>query len=159
MRRSSSNPTGIYRSLMLLVASVFLMLLYHGVWSAEPAKKIVLIGGPASVGAAIGEHDFSDGIRLLKQFLDASPDTRGVKVVAYPDGWPTGAALEGASTLVFYFAGLESHPLNDAAHRAQFIRLLHEGAGVIALHQASTAGARHSYRSGALVGWGALWNG
>ena len=143
MRRSSSKPMGIYRSLMLLVASAFLIPLYHGVWSAEPGRKIVLIGGPASVGAAIGEHDFPDGIRLLKQFLDASPDTRGVKIVAYPDGWPTEeSALEGASTLVFYFAGLESHPLIDAAHRAQFIRLLRAGAGVVSLHQASTVPAQ-----------------
>src|ERR1700690_975025 len=36
MRRSSSKPMGIYRSLMLLVASAFLIPLYHGVWSAEP---------------------------------------------------------------------------------------------------------------------------
>src|SRR5271155_5803944 len=102
MQSSSFKPVGSYR--MLLVAGAFLMPLCHGAWSAEPARKIVLIGGPASVGAAIGEHDFPDGIKLLKQFLDASPDTRGAKVVAYPDGWPTEAStLDGASTLVFYF--------------------------------------------------------
>jgi len=126
---------------MLVVIISFLMLISNGVWSAESAKKIVLMGGPKSHG--IGEHDFPNGITLLKEFLDASPDARSVKVVTYPDGWPTEAtALEGASTLVLYFDGVQggddSHPLFNAAHRAQFQKLMKRGAGVVALHQAST---------------------
>jgi quercetin dioxygenase-like cupin family protein/type 1 glutamine amidotransferase len=114
----------------------------HSVCSAAPAKKIVLIGGPTSHALGVGEHDSPDGIRLLKGFLDASADTRGANIVAYPDGWPTTAsALEGAASLVLYFDGLGSHPLNDAARRAQFARLLQSGAGVVALHQASTVPA------------------
>lgn len=142
MRRSKFNRAGIYRALTLLVASAVLVPLCHRAWSAEPAGNIVLIGGPTDAGDGVGEHDFPDGIRLLKEFLDASPDAAGVKVVAYPDGWPREAsALEGASTIVFYFAGVDSHPLNDTPRRAQVEELLRHGTGVVALHQASTVPA------------------
>jgi quercetin dioxygenase-like cupin family protein len=129
---------------MLVITICLQMVVGNGVWSAEPSKKIVLIGGPKSHG--VGEHDFPNGIALFKEFLDASPEARRVEVVAYPDGWPTGAsALEGASTLVLYFDGVEdgddSHPLFNAAHRAQFEKLMKLGTGVVALHQASTVAA------------------
>jgi quercetin dioxygenase-like cupin family protein len=145
MQRFSRNGADIYRSLVLMGAISFLLLLCNSVWSAGAAKKIVLIGGPKSYG--VGEHDFPNGIALFKAFLDASPDARSVTVAAYPDGWPTDAsALEGASTLVFYFDGVQggedSHPLFDAAHRAQFEKLMKSGAGVVAFHQASTVPAK-----------------
>jgi quercetin dioxygenase-like cupin family protein/type 1 glutamine amidotransferase len=143
MRSSHLKGAGMSPSPILAAASVLLLALCHSVWSAEPAKKIVLIGGgSASRALGVGEHDFPDGIRLLRDFLEASADTRGAKVVAYPDGWPTQAsALEGTSSLVLYFDGLGAHPLNDPARRAQFARLLQSGAGVVALHQASTVPA------------------
>jgi len=127
--------------LLLVVSASGLLLLGDGARSADAAKKIVLIGGPKSHG--IGEHDFPDGILLLKEFLDESPDARGVSVAAYPDGWPMDStALEGASTLVLYFDGLpvgaDSPPSLSTAHREQFERLMKRGVGVVALHQAST---------------------
>jgi len=127
-----------------VISLACLLLRCNDVWSAESTKKIVLIGGPKSHG--IGEHDFSNGITLLKEFLDSSPDARSAKVVAYPDGWPMEAsALDGASALVLYFDGVqggeESHPLFSATHRAQFEKLMNGGAGVVVLHQASTVPA------------------
>jgi hypothetical protein len=144
VRRFHSKEGGVSHSLLLGVSVALLMLLGNAVWSAETAKKIVLIGGPKSHG--VGEHDFPDGIRLLKEFLEDSPEARDVKVVAFPDGWPMEtSALDGASTLVLYFDGVQggedSHPLFNAAHREQFQRLMKQSAGVVALHQASTVPA------------------
>src|SRR5687768_2762450 len=72
----------------------------------------------------------------------SSPDIRAldnVSVEAYPDGWPTDpAVLEHASTVVWYFDGLEVHPLLDATRRAQFDRLRRQGVGLVTFHQAST---------------------
>jgi quercetin dioxygenase-like cupin family protein/type 1 glutamine amidotransferase len=144
MRRISRTRMAVTRSLMLVIAICLQLLPAYGVRSAEPSRTIVLIGGPKSHG--FGEHDFPNGISLLKQFLDASPDARGAKIVAYPDGWPTEeSGLEDASTLVLYFDGVQggedSHPLFNPAHRAQFEKLMLRGAGVVALHQASTVPA------------------
>ena len=123
------------------VLAALLLLLGGIAWSSPPEKTIVLIGGPKSHGA--GEHDFPAGISLIKQFIEESPDARGMRVLAYPNGWPEDAsALDGASSVVLYFDGLQggetSHPLLDAAHRAQFESLMKAGGGVVALHQAST---------------------
>lgn len=142
MRRFGLHRATIAHSFMLAASVACLLLLSNGVWSAESTKKIVLIGGPISHG--IGEHDFANGIALLKEFLDSSPDARTMKVITYPDGWPMEAsALDGASALVLYFDGVEGggHPLLSATHRAQFEQLMKRGAGVVALHQASTVPA------------------
>jgi quercetin dioxygenase-like cupin family protein len=142
MRRFGLHRATIAHSFMLAASVACLLLLSNCVWSAESTKKIVLIGGPLSHG--IGEHDFANGIALLKEFLDSSADARTMKVIAYPDGWPMEAsALDGASALVLYFDGVEGggHPLLSATHRAQFEQLMKDGAGVVALHQASTVPA------------------
>lgn len=133
--------TRMHRSTFLLVTlSVCLPLVFLcGVaWGAAPPKKIVLIGGP-KIHGGVGAHDTSKGIVVLKELLDGSPGARDVRILAYPDGWPSeDSAFEGASTIVFFFDGLESHPLLNAAHRAQFEKAMKGGAGVVALHQAST---------------------
>ena len=130
-----------YRSSFLLVilsVSLTLVFICGVAWGVAPPKKIVLIGGP-KIHGGIGQHDTSKGIVVLKELLDASPDARDVRILAYPDGWPSeDSALEGASTIVFYFDGLESHPLLNAAHRVQFEKLMEGGTGVVAFHQAST---------------------
>lgn len=103
-------------------------------------KKIVLIGGAASEGPA--RHAYPDGVRLLESFLRSAPEARGAKIETFADGWPDDpAALDGASTLVLYFDGLDKHPLLDAGHRRQFEELMQRGVGLVALHQASTVPA------------------
>lgn len=108
--------------------------------AADAPKRIVLIGGPKSEGPA--RHDYPNGVRLLSALLDSSPDAQAIDsliVAAYPDGWPADpAALEGASTIVCYFDGLGRHPLLDGTRRARFEASMHQGAGFVALHQAST---------------------
>ncbi len=81
---------------------------------------------------------------MLKALLDSSPDAQAIGLVvdAYPDGWPFDpAALTGAATIVWYFDGLEKHPLLNATHRTQFEASMKEGAGLVALHQAMTVPA------------------
>ena len=108
--------------------------------SETAPRKIVLIGGTKSEGP--GRHDYPNGIRLLRDFLESSPDTKqfnGLSIAAFPDGWPTDSdALNGAATIVWYFDGLQNHPLNDPDRRAQFDELMKRGVGLVALHQAST---------------------
>jgi quercetin dioxygenase-like cupin family protein len=102
-------------------------------------KTIVLIGGPRTQGPA--EHDHPDGIRLLQTILESSPDIKALnlRVAAYPDGWPVeDAAFENAATVVWYFDGLPRHPMTDTNRRARFQRLMDQGVGLVALHQAST---------------------
>ncbi len=103
------------------------------------SKTIVLIGGPASHDPA--EHDHPNGIRVLQTVLESSPDLHAlnVRVQAYPDGWPAEeAVLEQATTVVWYFDGLEKHPMMDAARRQRFQRLMDRGVGLVTLHQAVT---------------------
>jgi quercetin dioxygenase-like cupin family protein len=109
---------------------------------ADPtgARRIVLIGGAKSEGTS--QHDYPNGVRLLKAILDSSPEVQAVEgllVDAHPDGWPADpAAFDGAVTLVWYFDGVERHPLLDAARRAQVEGLMKRGVGLVALHQATT---------------------
>ncbi|MGI9024618.1 MAG: ThuA domain-containing protein [Burkholderiaceae bacterium] len=122
----------------LLLACILLCL--APVCDGHAFRKIVLIGGAKSEGPA--RHDYPDGARLLKAFLESSPDANAgadLRVDAYPDGWPADpAALAGAATIVWYFDGMDKHPLLDAGRRARFDALMRQGAGLVVLHQAST---------------------
>ena len=108
--------------------------------AASATTRIVIIGGIKSEGPA--RHDYPNGVRLLNAFLLSSPDVKHIRnlvIDSYPDGWPADpAALEGASTVVWYFDGLQRHPLLDAARREAFEALMKRGVGLVALHQAAT---------------------
>jgi len=108
--------------------------------SAPQAKTVVLIGGRKS--HAPGEHAHPDGIRILQALIETSPDLGGAGrtvVHSYPDGWPDDpAVLDRAATIVWYFDGLERHPLLDPVRRARFDALMKKGVGLVTLHQSST---------------------
>ena len=62
-------------------------------------------------------------------------------MLTYTGGFPTDlGVLDGASTVVLYFDGLQETepPLLEAARIAQREKIMAAGAGLIALHQAST---------------------
>lgn len=121
---------GLWRAWVLLAA------LLTGC-ADDAGPKIVLIGGPHSEAA--GRHEYAAGIDTLKSLLEAAPEGRHAKVVTFDHGWPAQpAALDDAATIVFYFDGLDKHPLTDPSHRQQFDALMRRGVGLVALHQAST---------------------
>jgi mannose-6-phosphate isomerase-like protein (cupin superfamily)/type 1 glutamine amidotransferase len=112
------------------------LLIASAVGAADAAHKVVLIGGPKSEGP--GRHDYAIAVRVLDQLLESSPDLQNVAVESHPARWPEDAALEGASTIVWYFDGLDQHPLLTAERRAHFEALMQKGVGLVVLHQAST---------------------
>lgn len=138
----SSMPVNGGRRLLALIAAGALMA-SHSASGAGETRRIVLIGGVKSEAAA--QHDYPNGVRLLKAFLDSSPELQaidGLIVDAHPDGWPADpAAFDGVATIVWYFDGVEKHPLLDAGRRAQIETLMKKGVGLVALHQAITVPA------------------
>ncbi|HEY0864813.1 MAG TPA: cupin domain-containing protein [Lacunisphaera sp.] len=111
-----------------------------GTQPAPPAaKKIVLIGGKKSHGP--GMHDFPNGIPYLAALLRAAPAFSGAEVLTYTTGFPDDlSVLQGASAVVLYFDGVQEKPapLLAPARVAALQKLMDAGAGLIALHQAST---------------------
>lgn len=100
----------------------------------EPPRKIVLIGGADSEGP--GRHDYPQGVRALQALLESSPQ---LAVTAYSDGWPRDPKVfDDAAAVVWYFDGLDKHPLRDPTRRATFEAAMRRGVGLVALHQAST---------------------
>lgn len=123
-----------------LVLAIALAVGLPGGAQALATKEIILIGGDTPHGP--GVHDAQGVVTALKRYLDSSPDIRAMKnvaVVAYPKGWPTDPhAFDRAATIVWYFDGLEHHPLLDAARRVQLAALMRRGVGLVTFHQAST---------------------
>lgn len=106
------------------------------------AKKIVLIGGDKSHGPR--EHDFPNGIPLIAAWLRATPAFANADILTYTTGFPKDpTVLKGASSIVLYFDGVQQKPapLADAGRVAQLQEAMDAGAGLIALHQASTVPA------------------
>lgn len=132
----SAGTGGLSRA--ILGTLLIVALLIGGTAASEPApRKIVLIGGTKSEGPA--RHDYPNGIRLIQRLLESSPDAKSVVVEAHPEGWPAdSSAFDDASTIVWYFDGLDKHPLHNAVRCAQFEALMKRGVGLVALHQAST---------------------
>ena len=101
--------------------------------------KIVLIGGKKSHPP--GEHDYPNAIPKIQSFLKGSATFKGVEVTEYPTAWPSDpAALDGASTVVLYFDGVNEDPppMQNPARIAQLKKAMAAGAGLVCLHQAST---------------------
>jgi type 1 glutamine amidotransferase len=107
--------------------------------AVDVPRKVVLIGGAKSEGP--GRHDYPNGIRALERLLSSSPDfqaVRGLDIDAHPDGWPHASAFDDASTVVWYFDGLDKHPLLAPERLAQFQHSMRAGVGLVVLHQATT---------------------
>src|ERR1044072_1406762 len=121
---------------MKLVVMVCALFIASTVGAASAPHKIVLIGGHKSEEQ--GRNDYAIAVRVLDQLLKSSPDLQNAAVESHPTRWPDDAALDGANTIVWYFDGLDQHPLLAAERRAHFEALMKKGVGLVALHQAST---------------------
>lgn len=119
-------------------AAALLLCVWLSACSQPAPRTVVIIGGVASEGP--GKHDYPQGVRKLQALIEASPQARAsLRVIAYPNGWPQDPrALDGADTVVWYFDGLDRHPLRDPQRRKNFEALMQRGVGLVALHQAST---------------------
>lgn len=150
MRKQDGNTQRARIRTALLIGITLLMLLAAGCRGPGEGRRIVLIGGTGTEGP--GKHAYAEGGRRLAALIGASPQARGAEIIVYDRGWPTDpAALQGASTVVLYFDGLDRHPLRDAARRAQLEALVQRGVGLVALHQASTVPAGNAHFD--LRGW------
>ncbi|HWM69409.1 MAG TPA: ThuA domain-containing protein [Steroidobacteraceae bacterium] len=112
--------------------------------TASP-PTIVLIGGNKQ-GYPRTEHDYPDGILAIERLIKGSPQLQAASPVikAFPAGFPSDLSkIADADVVVVYF-GMDyrpprmTAPLEDLARRAAMERLMAKGAGLIALHQAST---------------------
>ena len=107
--------------------------------ATDSPRKIVLIGGAKSEGS--GRHDYPSGIRVLARLLKSSPELPGLEIESHPDGWPADSAFDRASAVVWYFDGLDNHPLLATERRERFEAAMRAGVGLVVLHQASTVPA------------------
>jgi len=106
----------------------------------EPSKKptkIVLIAGKKSHGP--GDHEYEQGVALLKDCLDHTTNVSGLKTEVYLDGWPDDArTLEDADTILYYSDGADHgekyHPLLREERLETINRLMRRGVGFIAIH-------------------------
>lgn len=135
------GKSGRWRPLKLAVVALLSALMVQAPSPAvagKPDRVIVLIGGNTPHNS--GVHEAGNGVRRIAALLEAAPAISGKFAIrAYPDGWPVDSrAFDRAATILWYFDGLEHHPLRDPARRARFATLMKRGVGLITLHQAST---------------------
>ena len=113
--------------------------------AAPPQLTIALIGGDKQ-GYPRSEHDYPDGILAIERLIKGSPQLQALNPVikAFPAGFPADLSqIADADVVVLYFGAdyrppRMTNPLEDPARLAAMKQLMATGAGLIALHQAST---------------------
>jgi len=105
----------------------------------SPVKKVVLIAGKKSHGP--GVHEYEKDVKLLKHFLDTSPNTKHIKAEAHFDGWPQDPkTLDDADTIVLLSDGLDKqypldqHPFLKGDHLQVIERQVRRGCGLVVIH-------------------------
>jgi quercetin dioxygenase-like cupin family protein/type 1 glutamine amidotransferase len=111
--------------------------------AAPSGPTIVLIGGDKQ-GYPRTEHDYPDGILSIERLIKGSPQLQALNPVvkSFPAGFPSDLSqIADADVVLLYFGmdyGKMSHVLDNEPRRAAMQQLMAKGAGLIALHQAST---------------------
>lgn len=111
-----------------------------------------MIGGKKSHGP--GAHDFPRAIPHLTAKLQATPAFSSFEILGFPTGFPPDlSVLDNATAVLLYFDGVmeKPEPLINPARIAALQKLMDAGAGLIALHQASTLPAGN--QSVPLLAW------
>ena len=118
--------------------------------AATPAgPTIVLIGGDKQ-GYPRSEHDYPDGILAIERLIKGCPQLQALhpNVKSFPAGFPADLSQIADADVVLLYFGMDyktmSHVLDDDGRREAMARLMAKGAGLIALHQASTVPNRTS---------------
>jgi len=117
--------------------------------AASAGPTIILIGGDKQ-GYPRTEHDYPDGILAIERLIKGSPQLQSLNpiVKSFPAGFPSDLSqIDDADVVLLYF-GMDyqkmSHVLDNKPRRVAMERLIAKGAGLIALHQASTVPDRTS---------------
>jgi len=105
---------------------------------ARRGKKVVLIAGPIT-GHPKHSHEYERSVILLKQLLDTSPSTRGLRTEVYFSGWPTDeTVLNDADTIVLVTDGGDrketDHPLYVGSRFQTLERQMKRGCGLVQFH-------------------------
>jgi quercetin dioxygenase-like cupin family protein/type 1 glutamine amidotransferase len=104
---------------------------------------IVLIGGDKQ-GYPRTEHDYPDGILAIERLIKGSPQLQALNPVvkSFPTGFPSDLSqIADADVVLLYFGlnyGTMTDVLDNEPRRVAMQQLMAKGAGLIALHQAST---------------------
>src|SRR6202453_5414022 len=117
--------------------------------AAQSGPTIVLIGGDKQ-GYPRTEHDYPDGILAIERLIKGSPQLQALNPVvkSFPTGFPSDLSqIADADVVLLYFGmdyGTMSQVLDNEPRRVTMERLMAKGAGLIALHQASTVPSQTS---------------
>jgi quercetin dioxygenase-like cupin family protein/type 1 glutamine amidotransferase len=115
----------------------------HTVAAAQSGPTIVLIGGDKQ-GYPRTEHDYPDGIQAIERLIAGSPQLQAIHPVvkSFPAGFPSDLSQIADANVILMYYGMDyskmSHALDSEPRRAAVAQLMAKGAGLIALHQAST---------------------
>jgi len=102
----------------------------------KATKKVVMIAGPTRHPRGTHEHD--QGFLLLKSCLDASPNTRNLKIEVHSNNWPADPrTLDDADTIVMFNEGWDDHLLARPDRREAVRKLMDRGVGLVGLHGAT----------------------
>ncbi len=135
----------------LLIAMAALVFVTSPSARADTARPvIVLIGGPDQ-GYPKGEHDYIAGTLKIERLIKYSPELQAVNpiVKSFPLGFPKDLTQIADADVVLLYCGLDyasgkGHPLEAPENLEAMGRLMAKGAGLIALHQASTVSSKDS---------------
>jgi type 1 glutamine amidotransferase len=100
-------------------------------------KKIVFIAGRKSHGP--GEHEYAQGMQLLKNLVDKHPDVKAVDSEYHERGWPVNEnTLEDADSIVLYCDGSDhsedAHPILSGNRLNTLARQMKRGCGFVCIH-------------------------
>jgi quercetin dioxygenase-like cupin family protein/type 1 glutamine amidotransferase len=110
---------------------------------AQSRPTIVLIGGDKQ-GYPRTEHDYPDGILAIERLIKGSPQLQAINpiVKSFPTGFPSDLSQIADADVILLYFGMDyskmSQVLDNEPRRAAVEKLMTKGAGLIALHQAST---------------------
>jgi mannose-6-phosphate isomerase-like protein (cupin superfamily)/type 1 glutamine amidotransferase len=117
--------------------------------AAQGGPIIVLIGGDKQ-GYPRTEHDYPDGILAIERLIKGSTQFQVLNptIKSFPAGFPSDLSeIADADVILLYF-GMDYRTMSDVLdskpRREAIERLMDKGAGLIALHQASTVPDRTS---------------
>jgi mannose-6-phosphate isomerase-like protein (cupin superfamily)/type 1 glutamine amidotransferase len=136
-------------AICVLAAGAFFTFVASTAAAAPGGPTIVLIGGDKQ-GYPRTEHDYPDGILAIERLIKGSPQLQALNptVKSFPAGFPSDLSQIADADVVLLYFGMDYRTMSDVLdskpRRDSIERLMEKGAGLIALHQASTVPDRTS---------------